>query len=59
MRLQTVKLKNGPETKTHTICPISSDPFYIVTYYMKLVNTSWTYSIQFCMKYFEVFFINQ
>ena len=26
-----------------TICPGSSDPFYIVSYYMKLVTTSWTY----------------
>ena len=27
-----------------TICPISSDPFYIVTYYIVWVNTSWTHS---------------
>ena len=27
------------------ICPVSSDPFYIVTYYIKWVTTSWTYSI--------------
>ena len=26
-----------------TMCPRSSDPFYVVTYYMKLVTTSWTY----------------
>ena len=25
-----------------TVCPRSSDPFYIVTYYIKLVTTSWT-----------------
>ena len=31
----------------NTICPGSSDPFYIVTYYMKLVTTSWTHSISF------------
>ena len=30
--------------KTHTICPGSSNPFYIVTYYIKCVTTSWTYS---------------
>ena len=29
----------------HTICPGSSDPFYIVTYYIKWVITSWTHSI--------------
>ena len=28
-----------------TICPRSSGPFYIVTYYIKWVNTSWTYSM--------------
>ena len=28
-----------------TICPGSSDPFYIVSYYIKWVTTSWTYSI--------------
>ena len=26
------------------MCPISTDPFYIVTYYIKWVTTSWTYS---------------
>ena len=30
-----------------TICPGSSDPFYIVTYYIKWVTTSWTHSISF------------
>ena len=28
-----------------TMCPRSSDPFYIVTYYMKWITTSWTYSM--------------
>ena len=28
----------------HTVCPRSSDPFYIVSYDMKWVTTSWTYS---------------
>jgi len=27
-----------------TICPRSSDPFYIVSYYIKWVTTSWTHS---------------
>ena len=26
-----------------TVCPRSSGPFYIVSYYMKWVTTSWTY----------------
>ena len=29
----------------NTVCPISSDPFYIVTYYIEWVTTSWTYCI--------------
>ena len=28
----------------HTVCPESSDPFYIVSYYIKQVTTSWTHS---------------
>ena len=28
-----------------TVCPGSSDPFHIVTYYMKWVTTSWTHSM--------------
>ena len=28
-----------------TICPRSLDPFYVETYYISLVKTSWTYSI--------------
>ena len=28
----------------HTVCPRSSGPFYVVTYYIKWVTTSWTYS---------------
>ena len=27
-----------------TVCPGSSDPFYIVSYYMKWVITSWTFN---------------
>ena len=30
--------------KANTVCPGSSDPFYVVTYYIKWVTTSWTYS---------------
>ena len=29
----------------YTVCPRSSDPFYIVSYYIKWVTTSWTDSI--------------
>ena len=29
-----------------TVCPGSSDPFYIVTYYIKWVTTSWTMDIR-------------
>ena len=31
--------------KMHTLCPRSSNPFYIATYYIKWVTTSWTHSI--------------
>ena len=30
-----------------TVCPRSSDPFYIVSYYIKLVTISWTCSMIF------------
>ena len=36
-----VRFKFSPAT----ICPGSSDPFYIVTYYIKFITTSWTQSI--------------
>ena len=29
----------------HTMCPRSSGPFYVVTYYIKWYTTSWTYSM--------------
>ena len=29
----------------HTVCPRSSDPFYVVTYYLKWTTTAWTYSM--------------
>ena len=28
----------------YTVCPRSSDPFYIINYYTECVTTSWTYS---------------
>ena len=30
--------------QVHTVRPRSSDPFYVVTYYIKWATTSWTYS---------------
>ena len=36
-------------TYIHTVCPTSSDPFYIVSYYIRWVTTSWTYSTSTCM----------
>ena len=32
--------------KYGTVCPRNSEPFYVVTYYIKWVTTSWTYSIR-------------
>ena len=31
-------------SKNATMCPRSSDPFYIVSYYIKWVTTAWTHS---------------
>ena len=33
------------DTTLNTVCPGSSDPFYIVTYYIKCVTTFWTHNI--------------
>ena len=44
----------------YTICSRRSDPFYIVSYYIKWVTTSWTYSsihYTVCTIYFLFFFI--
>ena len=30
-----------------TVCPRSSDPFYVVTYYIEWVTTSWTHSSEY------------
>ena len=31
-------------TVSYTVCPRSSEPIYILSYYMKWVTTSWTVS---------------
>ena len=36
---------NHSHSINYTVCPGSSDPFYIVTYYIKWVTTSWTHSM--------------
>ena len=36
---------NIQQCKIHTVCPRSSDQFYIVSYDIKWITTSWTYSI--------------
>ena len=36
----------GIPCSLNTVCPISSDPFYIVSYSIKWVTTSWTHSIK-------------
>ena len=35
----------------HTVCPKNIDLFYVVTYYLKWVTTSWTHSIWYLLKY--------
>ena len=42
-------------SQSYTVCPGSSDPLYIVTYYIKWVTTSWTHSI---LTYFECLFVH-
>ena len=43
MSLSFVKVKRIFFTISNTVCPRSSDPFYLVNYYnIKLVTTSWT-----------------
>ena len=37
------------------MCPRSSDPFYVVTYYLKWVTTSWTYSILTILEWTRLF----
>ena len=36
----------SPPKYTYTVCPRNSDPFHIVSYYIKWVTTSWTYRIK-------------
>ena len=44
------------EVLTHfTVCPRSSDRFYVVTDYIKLVTTSWTYSRESCIQGVKTF----
>ena len=39
----------------HTVCPGSTDPFHVVTYYIKWVTTSWTHSMQIVDAYYTIF----
>ena len=41
------------ESYGHTVCPRSSDSFYMVTCYIKWVTISWTYSISLSVLYSE------
>ena len=51
--------KRDSEVKfQRTVCPRSSDRFYIVTYYIKCVTTPWTHSITFRSSVFKVLRIN-
>ena len=40
-----------------TVCPRSSDPFYVVSYYIKWVTTSWAHSIREPYYHFLVFLL--
>ena len=40
-----MEIKGNRSDPAHgTVCPRSSDPFYIVSYYINWVTTSWTHS---------------
>ena len=39
------RLVKGNMFFRYTVCPGSSDPFYIVSYYIQWVTTAWTHSI--------------
>ena len=39
------RLQPPASTQVSTVCPRSSDPFHIVSYYINWVTSSWTYSI--------------
>ena len=45
----------SPCIDLYTMCPRSSDPFYIVTYYMKRVTNCCTYSMITCITHFEFY----
>ena len=40
----TYQIIVGPEVSVYILWVQGSDPFYIVSYYIKLITTSWTYS---------------
>ena len=45
LKLRTCTSLREYKAKIYTVCSKSLDPFYIVTYYIKWVKTSWTYSM--------------
>ena len=38
------EMLEGFKNRIGTVCPRSLDPFHMVSYYIKGVNTSWTYN---------------
>ena len=46
------KLFQNPQTGS-IVCPKSLAPFFMVTYYIKWVKTSWTFSTSFEKKFVE------
>ena len=47
-RKELKKKQKKKAQESFTVCPESSDPFYIVSYYIKWVTTSWTHSTSGC-----------
>ena len=44
MQIYLIFFSAGSLLPGHTVCPRGSDPFYIVSYYIKWVTSSWTHS---------------
>ena len=43
-------LKAACSQGSYTVCPRSSDPFYIVIYYIKWATSPWTHSIRWLLR---------
>ena len=53
---ESITWKTGDDRdRPTTACPRNSDPFYMVTYYIEWVATSWTYCIYLILVRINIF----